>query len=63
MNHTNGKGDNMPDMLNRERDLFINWLYNNDERELADDTMVFALELYDEGHKTMEQLKTMIRGF
>ena len=45
-----------------DRDLFINWLYNNDERELADDTIVYAIELVDEG-KDIEDVKKAIRGY
>ena len=45
-----------------DRDILINWLYNNDEVEVDDCAAVYALELYDEG-KRAEDIRQAIRGY
>jgi len=54
-----GNGEIMSD-----RDLFISWLYNNDERELSNDTIIYAIELYDLKTHSVDELKEMlIKGY
>jgi|LGVE01.1.fsa_nt_gb hypothetical protein len=45
-----------------EMDLFISWLYNNDECYISDDNSVYALQLVNEG-KSIDEVKKALRGY
>lgn len=45
-----------------ENDLFISWLYNNDECYVSDDIAVYAQQLVSEGKK-IEEVKQAVRGY